>query len=207
MASKTPDFLVVLLHGVGSSGADLAPLGAALSRFLPDTQFVSPDAPDPSAYGAGYQWFSVVGVTPENRPERIVAARSGFDAVIEAAIVDNGFADRRERVALIGFSQGSIMALDALATGRQSPLAVVAFAGRLATPDPLAPPINAHALLIHGDSDAVIPAAETRSAAERLTAAGVTVETDIVPGIGHTIAPQSIQVAGRYLARLFDVLR
>lgn len=207
MPLKTPDFLVILLHGVGSSGADLAPLGAALSRFLPDTLFVSPNAPDPSAYGAGYQWFSVVGVTPENRAERIMAARSGFDAVVEAAIVDNGFADRRDRVAFIGFSQGSIMALDALATGRQSPVALVAFAGRLATPEPFAPPINAHALLIHGDVDAVIPASEARSAAERLSAAGVTVETDIVPGIGHTIAPQSVQTAGRYLARLFDPLR
>lgn len=203
MASTAPDFLVILLHGVGSSGADLVPLGAALDRFVPNAKFVSPNAPEPSAFGAGYQWFSVVGVTTENRVARVIAARDGFDAVIEAAITENGFADKRQRVAFVGFSQGSIMALDALATGRHSLAAVVSFAGRLATPDPLTPPINAEALLLHGDADPVIPSTETRAAAERLLSAGVMVETEILPGIGHTIAPQSIQTAGRFLARQF----
>lgn len=203
MATNSPDFLVILLHGVGSSGADLMPLGAALERFVPTAKFVSPNAPEPSAFGAGYQWFSVIGVTAENRADRIIAARDGFDATIDAAISDNGFAEKRHRVAFVGFSQGSIMALDALATGRQSPAAVVSFAGRLATPDPLTPPINAEALLIHGDADSVIPSSETRGAAERLLSAGVMVETEILPGIGHTIAPQSIQTAGRFLARQF----
>lgn len=203
MALNFADFLVILLHGVGSSGSDLLPLGAALQRFVPKTRFVSPNAPEPSAFGAGYQWFSVVGVTAENRADRIVAARDGFDATIEAAILENGFADKRHRVAFIGFSQGSIMALDALATGRHSPAAVVSFAGRLATPDPLTPPINAEVLLLHGDADSVIPASETRTAAERLLSAGVMVETEILPGIGHTIAPQSIQTAGRFLGRQF----
>ncbi len=206
MTSQSYERLVIFLHGVGSSGADLAPLAGAFERFLPDTRFVSPDAPEPSAFGAGYQWFSVVGVTGADRPARVAAARAGFDALVQGLIDEAGFADSLDRVAFVGFSQGAIMSLDALATGRWAPACIVAFSGRLASPDPLTPKPNARALLIHGAVDAVIPPSETVEAATRLRAAGVEVESQLLPGIGHTIAPASIPDAGRFLAKNLGVL-
>lgn len=201
MTTNPPDSLAILLHGVGSSGSDLAPLGAALQRFLPATRFVSPDAPEPSSLGTGFQWYDGIGLNDATRVERIIAARTGFDRVVNQAIEANNFGGRPERVALVGFSQGAILALDALATGRWALAAIVAFAGRLASQPPYAPPINAHALLVHGDADPVIPATEMRTAARLLTEAGVVVETELMPAFGHTIAPASIPLAGQYLAR------
>jgi phospholipase/carboxylesterase len=180
--------LVILLHGVGSNGADLAPLGESWKARLPDAIFVSPDAPERSSFGAGYQWFSVAGVTEENRPARITAARPAFDTVISDIIEENGFNGRLDRVVFVGFSQGTIMSLDAIASGRWPVAAMVGFSGRLATQHPLTPSSDTKILLVHGTSDPVIPSWETEKAETELKAAGVSVETIIEPGLGHTIS-------------------
>ena len=98
--------LVILLHGVGSNGADFAALGKALQGFLPDAAFAPPNAPNPfDGGGLGRQWFSVVGVNAANRAERVEQARAGFDRIVAQEIEKAGFRGRLDRVALFGFSQ------------------------------------------------------------------------------------------------------
>jgi len=195
--------LVVCLHGVGASGADLVPLADALRPLLAGARVTTPDAPHPFEGGGarGRQWFSVAGITEANRAERMAAARAAFDRLLEAQIAAAGLSGRPERVALFGFSQGSIMALDGLASGRWPVAAVAASAGRLATPDPLTPARTTRVLLLHGEADPVIPASESRRAAERLTAAGLAVETRLFPRLGHSISPEEALIAGAFLAK------
>jgi phospholipase/carboxylesterase len=200
MSNIATNNLVIMLHGVGSSGADLAPLSNAWTQALPGAVFVSPNAPAPSSFGSGYQWFSVAGVTEENRSGRIQEARASFDTVISTIVEENGFSDRLDRVALVGFSQGTIMALDAVASGRWPVGAVVGFSGRLASPLPLEPATATPILLIHGSADPVIPSAESTKAAAALQALGMTVDTVIVPGLPHTISAEGAAQAGRFLA-------
>ena len=115
------DCLVVFLHGVGASGADLARLAEPLSAFLPTAAFAAPDAPGRfDGGGPGRQWFSVAGISADNRQQRVGEARAAFDRVVSAALAERGFSGRLDRVAMFGFSQGAIMALDAR---RQRPLA------------------------------------------------------------------------------------
>ncbi|MBD8663841.1 prolyl oligopeptidase family serine peptidase [Rhizobium sp. CFBP 8752] len=201
--TNSPNLLVILLHGVGSSGDNLAPLGEEWAGTLGDAVFVSPDAPEPSSFGAGYQWFSVAGVTPENRGERIAAARPGFDALINGIIADNGFSDRLDRVALVGFSQGTIMSLDAVADGRFGVGAVVGFSGRLSSPEPLSPSKGMPVFLVHGTADDVIPSWESEQAADTLAKHGFDVETSIEPGLGHTISGAGAGRAVEFLAKVF----
>jgi hypothetical protein len=102
-------------------GDDLAGLGPMWADRLPDTAFASPDGADPFDHdptGQARQWFSVTGVTPHNRFARIVAARDAFDRCLAEIVERHGFAGRLDRVAMAGFSQGSIMALDAVVSGR-----------------------------------------------------------------------------------------
>ena len=197
------DSLVVFLHGVGAFGADLAPLAAPLSAFLPSAAFVAPDAPARfDGGGLGRQWFSVAGISPDNRQQRVEQAREAFDRVISAAIAERGFAGRLDRVALFGFSQGSIMALDAIASGRWPVAAVVAASGRLpGAADPLAAAAATPVLLLHGEADATVPAEESRRAATRLKAAGFAVETRFFPRLGHSISGEGVEAAGAFLAR------
>ena len=127
--------LVIFLHGVGANGADLAAFSGALQGFLPDAAFASPDAPNPfDGGGLGRQWFSVVGINTANRAQRVEQARAGFDRIVAQEIEKAGFGARPESVAFFGFSQGAIMSLDAIATGRWPIGAVVAASGRLALP-------------------------------------------------------------------------
>jgi phospholipase/carboxylesterase len=200
MSTVAANILVIMLHGVGSSGNDLSPLANTWKTTLPGAVFVSPNAPAPSSFGSGYQWFSVAGVTEENRGSRIVDARPSFDTVISSIIAENGFADKLDRVALVGFSQGTIMALDAVASGRWPVGAVVGFSGRLASPLPLQPALKTPILLVHGSADPVIPATETSKAAATLQALGLKVETLSLPSVPHTISAEGAARAGSFLA-------
>ncbi len=199
---STPSSLVILLHGVGANGADLAPLGGALKAFLPDTAFVSPDAPEPfEAGGAGRQWFSVVGVSDANRGARVERARAGFDRVVAREIERAGFAGQLDRVVFFGFSQGAILSLDALADGRWPVAAVVAASGRLVTPIGPKPASATPVLVLHGERDEVISAAEAPRAKRILEDAGFAVEAHVYSGLGHSISPEGLAAAGAFLAR------
>ena len=193
--------LVIFLHGVGSNGDDLAPLGHHWATLLPDVIFAAPNAPERFAAGFGWQWFSLTDVTPENRPGRVRAARAAFDATLNAIVAQHGFADRWENVVLVGFSQGSIMALDALASGRYPLAGVVAFSGRLAVEGQLTPQAHVPALLIHGQADEVIPWQESESAATRLRAAGVPVDARFEPATGHTISGPGAMHAAAFIGQ------
>ena len=177
---------VVLLHGVGSSGAGMRPLAGALD--LRETH--CPDGPELFDMGPGRQWFSVKGVTEANRPARIAAALPGVRQMIE------GLGDPWETF-LVGFSQGAIMALHLAAEGL--PVAgVAAIAGRLAGPVPARtdwPPI----WLLHGERDAVMPLSVAQSTEGWLRPAGAEPRLTVFPGLGHT-------VDARVLAQVRSVL-
>lgn len=192
--------LVILLHGVGARGELVADLGRAWAEVLPDTAFVAPDAPFVFDGGDfGRQWFSLSGITAENRTGRIIAAREAFDALIGGIVQAHGFEGRLERVALAGFSQGAIMTLDAVASGRWPVGAAVAFAGRLGTPDPLTL-ASTPVFMAHGTADGAVPFSEGVAAETRLKAAGVDVRLHVSPDFGHGYTPKAVKLAGRFLA-------
>lgn len=194
------EILVIFLHGVGSQGADLAGLGQLWRQHLPGAAFIAPDAPFAfDGGGTGRQWFSLAGVTESNRPARVEAARAAFDSVITPIVDAHGLSERLDRVAFVGFSQGTIMALDAAASGRWPVGAVLGYSGRLASPEPLAPSIATRVALIHGAADPVIPPGETQSAARRLMAAGIPAKVAILRGLEHTISREGADLGIDFL--------
>ena len=183
------DALVILLHGVGSNGQNMMALADGWRPSLPGVVFVGPDAPFAFEGGHGRQWFSIAGVTDRNRSQRIEAARQDFDRVIRMQIERHGFEDRLDRVVFVGFSQGSMMLLDAVVSGRWPVAAGIAFSGRLASPPPFEPSRGTKVLLIHGASDGVVPATETVQAAATLRACGLRTRRKINASIGKSITP------------------
>ncbi|MGF9764617.1 dienelactone hydrolase family protein [Microvirga sp. 0TCS3.31] len=197
---SNPDALVIFLHGVGSNGQDMMALADTWRPSLPGIAFAAPDAPFAFEHGPGRQWFSIAGVTDQNRPQRIAAARPAFDQVIRMELERHGFVDRLDRVVLVGFSQGSMMLLDAVVSGRWPVAAGVAFAGRLASPPPFEPAHGTRLLLLHGSADGVVPAMEMSQAHAALHAYGLDVDSRLFPGLGHTISPEGAALARAFIA-------
>ena len=188
--------LIIFLHGIGASGQQLAPLASSWNDRLPTAVFATPDAPYRNRDG-GHQWFKVDGMQLD--PGRIREAREGFDHKIRNVITTEGFDDRLHDIAFVGVSQGAIMALDGVSSGRWSLGAVVAFSGLL-PPISILPESNrTPVLLVHGANDRVIPSVASTTAAGQLRAAGFSVELEIEPGVGHTISMSSADTAARFL--------
>ena len=182
--------LLLLFHGVGSNADDLRPLGQALAERRPRAWIVSVQSPGRSESGAGWQWFSVQGITEANRPARVAAAMPAFLRTVEAWQRESGVDPAG--TTLIGFSQGAIMALESTQQGQPLARRVVAIAGRFAQPPRIAP-MHTIVHLMHGEQDGVIPATLAIDAAERLQTLGAQVTCDMFPGLGHGIDHRVLQ--------------
>jgi len=188
--------LLLLFHGVGARAEDLQPLGQWLAPHRPSAAVISVQAPHPSDLGQGWQWFSVRGVTEENRPARVAQAMPEFVQAVRQLQADH----RLEAAAttLIGFSQGGIMALESTQIAAPPAGRVVALGARFAAAPrraPAAGPVH----LMHGEADPVMPVAQARLAADQLAALGAVVTCDLFAGLGHGIDGR---VAQRILDRL-----
>lgn len=196
--------LIVLLHGVGSSGDDLRGLGKYWSQTLGDVLVASPDGPSRFDMGPGFQWFSVNGITEETRAGRIADARAAFNATLTGLLEKHDVQPGRDKLVLAGFSQGAIMSLDALVNGQWPLAAVVAFSGRLASARPWQPASNIPVLLVHGMSDPVINWKESERAAAELGEAGIDVDTYFEPGVPHTLTANGAMKAASFLQPLLN---
>ena len=125
-----PKQLVVLLHGYGSNGDDLIGLAPYLARALPDAEFMSPNAPERSQLGFGFQWFGLGSLEPRDLVGGVEHARKALDDFIDAALAERGLATAN--LGLVGFSQGTMMALDRALRRADSAAAIVGFSGKIA---------------------------------------------------------------------------
>lgn len=197
--------LVVLCHGYGADGSDLIGLGREWASLLPDAVFVAPNAPEPCAISAfGRQWFGLSFRDPAEYWRGVREAGPGLDAFLDAELERHGLAG--DALALVGFSQGTMMALHVGLRRGAGPCVIVGYSGALAGPEHLpgelkaSPPI----LLVHGDRDDVIPVEALSHAREGLAAAGLTVEWHLSPGVGHGIDAQGLRLGGEFLRRALE---
>src|SRR5215510_12528417 len=166
--------LVVFLHGFGADGNDLIEIGRAWQLLLPDTAFVSPHAPEPCA-GApmGRQWFALTFRDPDERWRGVNAAAPILNAFLDAELARHKLPP--SALALVGFSQGTMMALHVALRRAVPPAAIVGYSGMLVlpdgvAPDKVAPEITSRppVLLAHGDQDDLIPPSALLQSAQGL---------------------------------------
>ncbi|MDG1169036.1 MAG: alpha/beta fold hydrolase, partial [Sulfitobacter sp.] len=168
--------IVVFLHGYGANGADLLGLADPLGEHLPDTLFIAPDAPETVAgMPNGYQWFPIPwidGSSEEESMRGMDQAVVDLNAFLDALMVDEDVLP--EQVVLFGFSQGTMMALHVAPRRDDEVAGIVAFSGRLLSPESLADEtkVRPSILLVHGDADDVVPPQSLPQAAEALQGAG-----------------------------------
>lgn len=199
-----PQGLVILLHGLGSNGQDLIGLAPHWAKDLPGVAFVSPDAPfacdmTPPGYPNSYQWFSLQDRSPD-----VMEAGAKHAAPIlmdfitqQAARFDLPFS----KVALMGFSQGTMMSLYTAPHLDHTLAAVVGYSGALLNGQTLSDTQKPAVCLIHGEADDVVPVQAYHDAYQSLSAAGFSVSGHTTPGLAHSIDEAGLIAGGQFLAK------
>jgi phospholipase/carboxylesterase len=199
--------LVVLLHGYGADGNDLIDIGRAWQPLLPEAAFVSPHAPWACSQAPmGREWFPLTFRDPNERWTGVTRAAPDLARFLDAELARHGLPP--SALALVGFSQGTMLALHVGLRRAAAPAAIVGYSGIFVLPESgdlarikaeivARPPV----LLIHGDRDDLIPAQALFMSAEALAAMEIPVEWHLSSGIGHGIDGEGLRHGGEFLAR------
>ncbi|PPB81637.1 phospholipase/carboxylesterase [Albidovulum inexpectatum] len=195
--------MVIFLHGYGADGADLLGLADPLAPHLPNTVFIAPDAPEKCRNNPfGYQWFPIPWLDGSSEEESRASFRQSVDdlnAFIDARLAEEAMTP--DQLAVVGFSQGTMMALHVLPRRPEPVAAIVGFSGRLLDPELLEkeavskPPV----LLCHGDQDPMVPFADMQVAGQALSQAGFETYAHVMKGTGHGISPDGLSAALGFL--------
>jgi phospholipase/carboxylesterase len=201
--------LVVFLHGYGADGNDLIEIGRDWQRVLPHAAFISPHAPRPCGQApTGREWFPLTFRNPDERWNGVNAAAPGLNAFLDAELSRRNLLP--SALALVGFSQGTMMALHVGLRRAVPAAAIVGYSGMLIMPgDTMSEAFAAEikskppVLLIHGDEDQLIPVQAVNHSAQGLAALEVPVQWHISAGIGHGIDQEGLRQGGEFLAKSF----
>jgi phospholipase/carboxylesterase len=197
--------LVILLHGYGSNGDDLIGLAPHWRAALPHAAFVAPNAPEicPGAPD-GYQWWGIASLDRSARAAGAARAAPALEAFIDAELARLDLTEAS--LALVGFSQGTMMALHVGPRRSKALAGIVGYSGMLADPEALAAEVSTKppALLIHGQADPTLPVAAMYQAATALEALDFEVATHVSPGLGHSIDAAGLQLGGQFLSKILS---
>jgi phospholipase/carboxylesterase len=198
-----PKQIIVLLHGYGSNGADLLSLAPYWRPSLPGALFVAPNAPERvPGYPGGYQWWGLERFDRASLAAGALRAAPALEAYLDRLIAQHGLAE--DRIALVGFSQGTMMALHVGPRRIRQLAGIVGYSGMLV--DPLAleaglktrPPV----LLIHGDADPVVPVAGFHEAKRELLRLGFDVSEHVTRGLEHSVDPTGLAAGEKFIRRV-----
>jgi phospholipase/carboxylesterase len=198
-----PSSIVVLLHGYGSNGNDLIALAPLIQPMLPDAAFVAPNAPGRLPQMAdAHQWWPIQTFSAAERKAGASVAARGIDEFLDAELAAAGLAD--DRLLLVGFSQGTMMALHVGLRRPRQMAGVIGFSGMLVAPELLASEVRSRppVLLVHGTADDVVPFRSLALAEEALRAASVQVGTHVSPGVGHAVGQDGLNAAAQFARRV-----
>jgi phospholipase/carboxylesterase len=203
LSGGAPKRIVLLLHGFGSSGADMIALAPAWQQAMPETLFLAPHAPQQGPMRGGYQWWPLGTLSPAALAAGAASAAPAINAFIDRKLEQYGLTEAD--LALTGFSQGTMMALHVGLRRARQVAAIVGYSGMLAgtadlRPETVSkPPI----LLIHGSQDNVVPAGAARVAEHELQSLGLSVKTHICVGLDHSVDLEGLKLGCAFVMDAF----
>lgn len=202
-ASGKSEQLVILCHGYGADGNDLIGLAPHWQKLLPNADFISPNAPQRCDAGFGYQWFPISRLDPAELLRGVEGAAPILNEFIDEELAKRGLDE--SKLALVGFSQGTIMSLHVGLRRSRSVAAIVGYSGAMAGGERLKGELTSRppVLLVHGDADEMLPVSRMHDAARVLGEAGINVQWHVSHGVGHGIDPEGLELGGRFLRDAF----
>ena len=192
--------MVVFLHGYGASGDDLIGISDLWQDLLPPTVFIAPNGPEPcDANIFGYQWFGLPDLSPTNMRLGLDRIRPVLLNYLHALL--NEYQMSPQDLALVGFSQGTIVALEMI-FAMPTLSCVLGYSGTFFPPSPSLPTSpSTKVMLIHGNMDTVVPYLALFQSQTQLGTLGIETEIHTCHGIAHTINDVGIEIGGQFLSR------
>lgn len=200
-SGNAPRQIVLLLHGFGSSGSDMIALAPTWQQALPDALFLAPHAPQRCAIGAGYQWWGLSELSPQALARGARDAAPAIDSFVDRKLAQYDLTDAD--LAIVGFSQGTMMALHVGLRRQPQVAAIVGYSGMLTGTAELRaelaskPPV----LLVHGSQDPVVPVTALHSAERELKQLGIGVTTHVSANLGHSVDPMGIKLGRDFASK------
>lgn len=200
-----PKQIVLLLHGFGSNGQDMIGFAPSWQQSLPDALFLAPHAPQRSMAGVGYQWWALSEISPRALALGAASAAPAIDDFIDRKLGQYALSD--SDLAIIGFSQGTMMALHVGLRRSRRVAAIVGYSGMLTGGAELKHEIKSKppVLLVHGSHDPVVPVAALHAAEKGLRHLEIDVTTHVSSGVGHSVDPIGLRLGCDFVARSFGL--
>ena len=206
LGNQPPEKIVIFCHGYGANGQDLIGLALNWQQDMPTISYFSPDAPFKSpGMPGGFQWWDIAGFSEAEQEAGVTMAGPILNTFIDQTLDDAGL--QEEDLALVGFSQGTMLSLF-VGLQRARPLAgIVGYSGAVAAPELLSRSIQSRppVLLVHGDVDHMIPPTAMTASERFLKQNDVDVQTHLSQGMGHGIAPDGINLGRDFLMKVFNL--
>ncbi len=202
LSKSKPKQAIILCHGYGGDGKDISTLAIHWQRFLPDAIFLCPNAPEVCAINPqGFQWFDLQSDKNEKILENSLLAEKKLDIFLDQ-ITDKHIL-KYENLALVGFSQGSMMAIQVSLKKKEKINCVIGYSGKIINQKYLSKNINSKPkmFLMHGANDTIVPPTNLLEAKEYLNNHGLKVKTKLFKNCEHSIPVEGTSLGLEFLRK------
>lgn len=193
---------IILLHGYGGSGEDIAALSINWKRFLPNTIFICPNGHEKCKINpSGYQWFDLSTENEKTVLEESIKAENILHKFIEEIKFE--YKLKTNQICLLGFSQGCMISINIGLTSNEPLNCIVGFSGKILNKNDLAKrkTTQTNFLLIHGENDDVVSATNLLDAKDFFLRNKVPIETIMIKNSGHFIPAEASSQALNFIRK------
>ena len=187
-SKNKPRQAIILCHGYGGDGQDISNLAINWQRFLPETIFLCPNAPEICAVNPqGYQWFDLSSDKEELILEKSLAAEAKLNTFLDQVL--NDFQLETNNLALVGFSQGCMMSIQIALKKKKQISCLIGYSGKVINQKHLSNNINSKPkiFLMHGANDTIVSPTHLLEAKEYLVKLGLKIKTKLFKDCEHRI--------------------